>query len=82
MANFEELVIFSYSIRHLKKSDKIRFYYALKGRDGKSGVIKHYNIEQIAKSVLLVLNKHEKEIEIFLGLWNCEFKKKRVWIKR
>ncbi len=82
VARFNEFVIFSYSINHLKKSDKIRFYYALKGRDGKSGIIKYYNIEQLAKSVLLIQISREKDIESFLSLWNCKFKKKMVWVKR
>jgi len=35
----EKKHIFTYSISNFKMSDKIRFYYALKGRDGKSGII-------------------------------------------
>ena len=52
-------IIFSYAISQLKIKDKVRFYYALKGRDGKSGIIKFYNIDQLGKTVLLVDKKHE-----------------------
>ena len=38
--NYKEMSIFTYSIEHLLKKDKIRFYYAIKGRDGKSGIFK------------------------------------------
>jgi len=53
----EASVIFIYSLTHLAVKDKVRFYYALKGRDGKSGIIKQYNIEQLAKGVLIIDKK-------------------------
>ena len=42
MAHYLDRVLFTYSLSHLTYSDKIRFYYALKGRDGKSGIVKDY----------------------------------------
>lgn len=74
--------LFVYTTRHLSKSDKVRFYYALKGRDGKSGVVKKYVQEQLAKTVLLVPQKFEHEIEEFLAVWKCSYKKKKVYLEK
>jgi len=71
--------IFNYKIKHLQVKDKVRFYYALKGRDGKSGIIKDYKIEQLAKGVLLT--DIPQEVEEFLKFWKCDYNKREVFIK-
>ncbi len=78
----KEAALFSYSLKHLPKKDKIRFYYALKGRDGKSGIIKLYHVEQLGRTVLLVSHKQKADIESFLKFWKCSFKTKEVWLKK
>ena len=79
---YSSRVIFTYSIEHLLKKDKIRFYYALKGRDGKTGVFKKYKIEQLGRAVLLVNTKFEKQVQEFLESWKCKIKKRRVLIEK
>ena len=79
--DYRSAVLITYSIKHLEKKDKIRFYYALKGRDGKTGIIKQYDIEQLGRAVLLVKEKHAKQVEDFLELWKCEYKIKEVLVK-
>jgi hypothetical protein len=73
-------VIFQYSLEHLSSSDKVRFYYALKGRDGKTGVVKKWNIEQLGRAVLLVSEDREKEVREFLQHWKCPTKSRRAWV--
>lgn len=80
--NYREKFIFMYSIEHLLKKDKIRFYYALKGRDGKSGVAKKFKIEQLGRAVLFVDAKFEKDVSEFLHYWKCKYKKKKVLIEK
>lgn len=85
MAKKEEKItkfIFQYSTKHLPKKDKVRFYYALKGRDGKSGIINSLKIEQLGRTVLLVSEKAEKEVEEFLSFWKCDFKKRKVIVEK
>ncbi len=82
LRNYEERVIFTYSIEHLLKKDKIRFYYAIKGRDGKTGVVKEWKIEQLGRAVLLVPSKFEQNTEEFLNYWKCRFQKKRVLVEK
>jgi len=81
-SNYVVKFIFTYSTEHLLKKDKVRFYYALKGRDGKSGVVVSYSIEQLGRAVLLAPEKFEKEVEEFLSYWKCEFNKKKVLVEK
>ena len=71
-------ILFSYSISHLKYSDKIRFYYALKGRDGKAGILAKPGVQQLAKTVLLIPPSLDSEFQEFFQHWNCKFKRIKV----
>ena len=78
-----EKVIFTYLINHLAQKDKVRFYYALKGRDGKTGIIKKWKIEQLAKGVLLVdVGREEEDVTEFLEFWKCVYKKRKVYVEQ
>jgi hypothetical protein len=82
LSGYTPKTIFSYSIEHLLKKDKIRFYYALKGRDGKSGIVKRCRIEQLGRAVLFVSGEAEKEVQEFLEYWKCKYAMKRVLAER
>ncbi|MBS3175197.1 hypothetical protein J4440_04915 [Candidatus Woesearchaeota archaeon] len=75
-------IIISYSLEHLPKTDKVRFFYALKGRNGKNGLILKNNIEQLGRAVLLVPSQNSKETIKFLESWGCNFHKKEVLLIR
>ena len=81
-SKYKESAILTYSIEHLLKKDKIRFYYALNGRDGKSGVVKDWKIEKLGRAVLLVPIEHEKDAAEFLKYWKCRFESRRVLIEK
>ena len=72
-------IIFSYSTRHLAQKDKVRFFYALKGRNGKEGIIGRINIEQLGKTVLLIEAGKAAELREFLTYWKCAVREKEVW---
>jgi hypothetical protein len=80
-SRFIPRVIFTYSTEHLPKKDKVRFYYGLKGRDGKTGVVRQYKIEQLGRTVLLVPVQFAAEVDEFLKFWKCEYQKREVLIK-
>jgi hypothetical protein len=81
LSGYSAKTIFTYSTEHLAKKDKVRFYYALKGRDGKSGIVKRCRIEHLGRTVLLVPEKYSAEVEQFLQYWKCEHDKKEVLVK-
>lgn len=74
-------VIFTYSTEHLLKKDKVRFYYALKGRDGKTGIVKRCRIEQLGRTVLLVSDKFAADVDGFLQYWKCEYQRREVLVR-
>lgn len=78
-SNATPYVIFTYSIENLSKTDKVRFYYAIKGRDGKHGIVKEWDIVQLGRAVLLVPEKHEQDVREFLTFWKSAFESRRVW---
>ncbi len=80
--DYAAMVLFSYSTQHLLKKDKVRFYYALKGRDGKTGIVKSCKIDHLGRTVLLVPIKYAQEVDEFLNLWKCEYEKKEALIKK
>lgn len=77
-----EKVIFMYSTEHLSKKDKVRFYYALKGRDGKSGIVVSYKIRQLGRTVLMAPNNYETSVDEFLKFWKCPIDKLKVAIRK
>ena len=70
--------LFAYSTKHLSKTDKIRFYYALKGRDGKSGFVARTSSKHIGKAVLLVPIEFDKDAIDFLNYWKCKFERRKI----
>ena len=76
--NHNEAIIYTYALKHLLKKDKIRFFYAIKGRNGKKGIIERLNIIQLGRTVLLAPANKEKEIDEFFTYWQCRPKKTKV----
>jgi len=74
----EKMVLFTYSTKHLQKKDKVRFYYALKGRDGKTGIVKRAHIKHLGKAVLLVPYRYEEDVQQFFRVWNLNFTRMKV----
>ena len=71
-ADFAAL-LFVYSTKHLDSKDKVRFFYAFKGRDGKSGIIKELGCEFLAKGVILVPLGQAAEMKSFFEYWSCPY---------
>ena len=78
----DRMVLVSYSINHLPIKDKVRFYYALKGRDGKSGMVKLMKADHLNRSVILVKDRYGEEIKEFLGFWRCNYKILYIYVKK
>ena len=71
--------LFTYSTQEFLKKDKIRFYYALKGRDGKSGIVLDYSIVHLGRTVLMVPEEHVESVKLFLEQWKCKYQMREVF---
>jgi predicted nucleotidyltransferase len=49
----------SYSLKHLKKKDKIRFHYMLKGKKGEYGILRKYNGKLLNPGLIEILPESE-----------------------
>lgn len=76
--NNREFIIYTYSLKHLPEKDKVRFYYALKGRNGKKGMLQRLKIEQLGRTVLMVPANKEQEVDEFFEYWRCRPNKTKV----
>ena len=72
------MILVTYDASSLSSNDKVKFYYALKGRDGKSGIIKLYDIQFLAKKVLFIPFQSKSDIIMFLKRWNLSYTIKEV----
>jgi hypothetical protein len=66
-------VLITYDASSLSNSNKVRFYYALKGRDGISGIMKLYNLNILSKKVFLFDFKYLENIEEFFKHWKIDY---------
>jgi hypothetical protein len=76
--NGRPMYIYTYSTEHLPKKDKVRFYYALKGRDGKSGIVKEFRVEHLGRTVLMVDAKYDEDMLQFFKVWNLPYTRRKV----
>jgi len=77
---YKQKILYTYSIEHLPHKDKVLFFYGLKGRNSKQGVVGRLNIHHVGRCVLLVPPEAEKEFDAFLQKWNCPNTKTHVMV--
>ena len=73
-----QMILFNYTTIHLAKKDKVRFYYALKGRDGKTGIVKQFKLIHLGKGVILAPSKFDEDMGQFFRIWQISYSKRRV----
>jgi len=73
------MLIYTYSTQHLLKKDKVRFYYALKGRDGKSGIVKQFKVIHLGRTVLMAEAKYDADMLQFFMVWNLPYTRREVY---
>jgi hypothetical protein len=79
--NGRAMMLYTYSTQHLPNKDKVRFYYALKGRDGKSGIVKEFRVQHIGKTVLLAEAKFDDDMIQFFKVWNLPYTRRKAFVE-
>jgi hypothetical protein len=77
----DKKLLYTYSTKHFAQKDKVRFYYALKGRSGKEGIVKELRLQQLGKAVFLCPYRCEEDIDAFFQLWNIPFTKRKAIVE-
>lgn len=65
--------LFRFTLEGLPRKDRVRFQYALKGRDMKSGLLKELSGEQWGAWVVVVPVQHTYRFRDFLELWDIQY---------
>jgi len=66
--------LFIYYSKHLQGSDKVRFFYALKGRKNYPGILAKTNSKLLKRGVILAPLENFSRISEFLKTWRCGFR--------
>jgi len=78
LIGFDPSVLFWYKLENLKLIDKIKFSYALRGRNEKGGILREVNGEYLGKGCIMVPVENEDEIREFFARWNISFNRRRI----
>jgi hypothetical protein len=78
--NGKAMMLYTYSTVHLPNKDKVRFYYALKGRDGKTGIVKEFRVEHVGRTVLMAEAKYDDDMIQFFKVWNLPYTRRKVLV--
>ena len=66
-------VLFRYELKKLNKSERMRFYYALYGRNNSSGMLKQLNAKKFADTILLCPIINSERMKEFLDSWSISY---------
>nr|WP_237705120.1 nucleotidyltransferase domain-containing protein [Thermococcus zilligii] len=73
LVNGKAYALFRFTLGGLPRKERVRFQYALKGRDMKSGLLKELNGEQWGAWVIVVPIQHTYRFREFLELWGIKY---------
>ncbi len=73
LMNGKAYTLFRFTLEGLSRKDRVRFQYALKGRDMKSGLLKELNGEQWGAWVIVIPIQHTYRFRDFLELWGIKY---------
>jgi len=74
--------LYYYNISDMKKSDKVRFVYLLKGRKKEKGIVNEFNGKFLVDSCFMIPVEKDNEMLEIMNKWNVKFSRKRVLLIR
>jgi len=73
LMNGESYALFTLDLSRLDGNNKTKFQFALKGRDGKGGIIKELNGNYLGPWVIMIPIENTYRFKDFLEYWEVEF---------
>lgn len=73
LMNGKAYTLFRFTLENLSRKDRVRFQYALKGRDMKNGLLKELNAQQLGAWVVTVPIQHTWRFKEFLDQWKVKY---------
>lgn len=78
--NMKSYSLYSYKIKDLANSKKVRFLYLIKGRKNEIGLIKEFNGEFIGSNSFIVPVEKDVEMREILDSWSIKFQRKSIFL--
>ncbi|ASJ17130.1 nucleotidyltransferase [Thermococcus chitonophagus] len=73
LMNGKAYTLFRFTLDGLERKERVKFQYALKGRDMMSGLLKELNGLQLGAWVILIPIQHTYKFKEFLDLWGVKY---------
>jgi len=70
---YEPVVLFRYSLKTRTKSERMRFYYSLYGRNGGKGVLDANNSRKFSDTIIAAPIENSENIKAFLEYWKLDY---------
>lgn len=66
---YSNLKLFKYELKNLNKSERMRFYYALYGRNNEGGILKDLNAKKFSDTIILCPIVNSENMMEFFNSW-------------
>ena len=70
---YSNFMLYKYSLKGFSKSDRMRFYYSLYGRNGNNGIIKNLNLSKFSGTILLSSIDKSEQVKEFFENWKINY---------
>ena len=70
---FSSYALFKYNLSNIKGSDRIRFYYALNGRNNNQGFLKEISANKFSEEIIFCEYNKIEQLKDFFKTWNIEY---------
>ena len=77
----KEGVLFTFSTKDLSRTEKVKFHYSLKGRNGSEGFLDKVEGIHLGSSIIFTPNEHSSILSDFFVDWNVLFEKRSIILK-
>lgn len=75
-------ILFRYSLKNMNDSQRMQFYYSLKGRNKEEGVLSKYNSYKISDNIIISLTEDSEKIKEFLTAKKIDFDEIKILIPK
>jgi len=69
---YKPMVIFRYDIKNFNKSQRMRFYYSLYGRNSE-GMIKRLKLHKFSERIIISLIEESENVKEYLNSWGIKY---------
>lgn len=80
MLGYESKALYWYELKKLDQSEKVRFYYALKGRKAGGGILEELEGKHLGKGVITVPLEGDDEMREFFLDWEVPFHRREILV--